>query len=445
MSCYDLVYSLLVSFFFSSRRRHTRCALVTGVQTCALPIWTRLCSARQPVRPFQLDPCLTPLLTFGPSEGPLAAPDPIRRPEACPRGGRLTGSAENRFIGRPGLPSHGRTGKPFPRLCRRILSLLTEAPAVSDGTRPEPKPRTNLNNSDCSRIRHVHLEARPHGRRQRDLLDIFALRARRLRLHDRIHERIEIGAQVLGRKARLADARMNDARLFDAELHLTALGRLHGFRNVRSHRAQLRVRHQALGTQHLSEPADQAHHVGSRNAAVELDLAALHDLEQVFGADNIGSGGLRLFSLVAAREHADAHRLAGALGQGHDAANHLIGVTRIDAKVDRNLHGLVELRSRIRLHQRDRLVHRVKLLRINGFGQLLRLLAQLCHDLSPPPLRGPSRGRSLRSSSSPPRCRGRSDPSSSVRRSRAAWSGRSCRPTPCPAPWSPTSGWRPSW
>ena len=25
-------------FFFSSRRRHTRCADVTGVQTCALPI-----------------------------------------------------------------------------------------------------------------------------------------------------------------------------------------------------------------------------------------------------------------------------------------------------------------------------------------------------------------------------------------------------------------------
>src|SRR3546814_8550485 len=26
-------------FLFSSRRRHTRCALVTGVQTCALPIF----------------------------------------------------------------------------------------------------------------------------------------------------------------------------------------------------------------------------------------------------------------------------------------------------------------------------------------------------------------------------------------------------------------------
>src|SRR3546814_16603620 len=30
----------MLLFFFSSRRRHTRCALVTGVQTCALPIFS---------------------------------------------------------------------------------------------------------------------------------------------------------------------------------------------------------------------------------------------------------------------------------------------------------------------------------------------------------------------------------------------------------------------
>src|SRR3546814_20585809 len=34
------VFVFEVLFFFSSRRRHTRCALVTGVQTCALPIST---------------------------------------------------------------------------------------------------------------------------------------------------------------------------------------------------------------------------------------------------------------------------------------------------------------------------------------------------------------------------------------------------------------------
>src|SRR3546814_6914685 len=31
-------YLFFLLFFFSSRRRHTSCALVTGVQTCALPI-----------------------------------------------------------------------------------------------------------------------------------------------------------------------------------------------------------------------------------------------------------------------------------------------------------------------------------------------------------------------------------------------------------------------
>src|SRR3546814_11655703 len=31
----------MLIFFFSSRRRHTRCALVTGVQTCALPIYSQ--------------------------------------------------------------------------------------------------------------------------------------------------------------------------------------------------------------------------------------------------------------------------------------------------------------------------------------------------------------------------------------------------------------------
>src|SRR3546814_12390605 len=57
----------IVFFFFSSRRRHTRCALVTGVQTCALPIWgwsraislirqraCRLRSSSEPIREFRL-------------------------------------------------------------------------------------------------------------------------------------------------------------------------------------------------------------------------------------------------------------------------------------------------------------------------------------------------------------------------------------------------------
>src|SRR3546814_10757499 len=35
---YNMTVYYKFVFVFSSRRRHTRCALVTGVQTCALPI-----------------------------------------------------------------------------------------------------------------------------------------------------------------------------------------------------------------------------------------------------------------------------------------------------------------------------------------------------------------------------------------------------------------------
>src|SRR3546814_3180264 len=41
--CFDIWVSVV--FFFSSRRRHTCCALVTGVQTCALPIFSKVVQA----------------------------------------------------------------------------------------------------------------------------------------------------------------------------------------------------------------------------------------------------------------------------------------------------------------------------------------------------------------------------------------------------------------
>src|SRR3546814_4654408 len=44
-SMMHIVFILWLLFFFSSIRRHTRCALVTGVQTCALPIFTAFAEA----------------------------------------------------------------------------------------------------------------------------------------------------------------------------------------------------------------------------------------------------------------------------------------------------------------------------------------------------------------------------------------------------------------
>src|SRR3546814_15604599 len=63
-------------FFFSSRRRHTRCALVTGVQTCALPIfwlgsaWGAQCGRRRCQMTIQLGQ-IAPDFEQDSTQGPL--------------------------------------------------------------------------------------------------------------------------------------------------------------------------------------------------------------------------------------------------------------------------------------------------------------------------------------------------------------------------------------
>src|SRR3546814_7152665 len=54
------------SFFFSSRRRHTRCALVTGVQTCALPIYPEAIVPPQVRRQLRTEPI--PVLAVHPTD-----------------------------------------------------------------------------------------------------------------------------------------------------------------------------------------------------------------------------------------------------------------------------------------------------------------------------------------------------------------------------------------
>src|SRR3546814_8906438 len=78
----------MVICFFASRRRHTRCALVTGVQTCALPISRQL--TRTHGRVF-------PLTREGIAQG-LARPAPSPEPDdlnmiALQEGTRVTEAA----------------------------------------------------------------------------------------------------------------------------------------------------------------------------------------------------------------------------------------------------------------------------------------------------------------------------------------------------------------
>src|SRR3546814_3282942 len=104
-----------VVLFFSSRRRHTRCALVTGVQTCALPILALL---RAPSWP---EPC-----------GASGRPSPFHRrewgyqqeasvvPQACDcsEPGEIVACLDSSNTAGGGRPEERRVGKESVSTCR---------------------------------------------------------------------------------------------------------------------------------------------------------------------------------------------------------------------------------------------------------------------------------------------------------------------------------------
>src|SRR3546814_17849234 len=145
-----------VRFFFSSRRRHTRCALVTGVQTCALPIYTRFLDAGfRGLKPASPDPdrhrARRPFVVlFGcvPAQGfrslqvagtAFAAKDPRRWCVACESDGiasRRYGLARRQLALRNPRIQHGRS------LARRISHrvLLLRRPPREARTVLTPRP-----------------------------------------------------------------------------------------------------------------------------------------------------------------------------------------------------------------------------------------------------------------------------------------------------------------
>ena len=170
--------------------------------------------------------------------------------------------------------------------------------------------------------------------------DIGTLRARRLGLADGVHEGAHDSRPGCSSKARLADTGMHDARLLA--------------RNSTSppFAAAPRSRHpaspyQASGSasdRAAPEPcpaADDGHHVGGRDTAVEIHLAALNRSARS-SAPTISAPASCAFGLVALGEHRNPHRLAGSVRQLHNTAHLLIGMARVNAQIHRNFDGLVE-------------------------------------------------------------------------------------------------------
>ena len=152
---------------------------------------------------------------------------------------------------------------------------------------------------------------------------------------------------------------MNDGGLVHAKFHLAGFEFPDRLGHVERDRARLGIGHQAARPEHLAEPADGLHHVGSGHDRVKLQPAALDALHQVVSAHLIGARLSPLADLVPGRDDDHSLRLAQAVRQHHRAANHLVGVLRIYAQPYRQLDRFVELGKRRLLHERHRIRQRV--------------------------------------------------------------------------------------
>src|SRR3546814_10242137 len=134
-------------FIFSSRRRNTRCALVTGVQTCALPICVRMRGYGR----------LGPAAFAGQGDiaaiGPL---DPVQDFLALVEG-RLLGRGFLRAVGRRSCICIG--SRPFvsqkPRTIQRALSArlrFRDEALAGTGSGKKPQPRSEEPTSELQSL-----------------------------------------------------------------------------------------------------------------------------------------------------------------------------------------------------------------------------------------------------------------------------------------------------
>ena len=116
-------------------------------------------------------------------------------------------------------------------------------------------------------------------------------------------------------EADFADGHVHVAVAVGAVLDLAAFELGDGLRDVVGDGAGLGVGHQTAGAERATELADHRHEIGRGDGDVEVEEAAFDARDEIFGADDLGTGiasGRGAFTL---REHRDSHVLARAGGQ----------------------------------------------------------------------------------------------------------------------------------
>jgi len=106
----------------------------------------------------------------------------------------------------------------------------------------------------------------------------------------------------------------------------------------------LGVRHEAAGSENLTELTHFGHGLRGGNCDIEVSPAFDALLDHVLETDKLSTRFAScLGRCTGLGEHQDADNFAGAMGQRRGSADHLVGLLRVNPKAEGQIDGLVEL------------------------------------------------------------------------------------------------------
>src|SRR5690554_7022090 len=153
----------------------------------------------------------------------------------------------------------------------------------------------------------INLQTRAHGGAQGYALQVDTLGGGRLGFLQVSQQSFDVLLQLDRLETDLAYGAVNDAVLVGTVAHLASLGVLHGGSHVSGNGTDFRVRHQAAGTQYLTQLADNAHGVGGSNDHVVVQITGLHFGSQVVHADLVSTGSQCGFGVGTLGEYGNAN------------------------------------------------------------------------------------------------------------------------------------------
>src|SRR5690606_30420259 len=160
-----------------------------------------------------------------------------------------------------------------------------------------------------------------------------------LGLVQRIDQSSQVGLQLIVVERAAANGRVNDACLINTILHLTCLSVLHSCSNIRSHSANLRIRHQTTWAQDLTQLTNDAHGIRCSDHDIERHVASLNHRSQIIHTHDVCASSFGFFSLSTLSKHSNAGSLASAVRQHNSATHNLVRLLSVNTQLNRYVDG----------------------------------------------------------------------------------------------------------